>query len=206
MYKYIIPLHLLFISISLQAKTIEIPQQIRNTYSSNMYNAFILQSQGRSNSAFIQFNSAREEAKKAGESPLKIIATEQLFYWYRKYGSALGLFYKNPVGRERIVDEYRPPHYHSGNVNTYEDYKSEWGKTPEHAVKVREFMLGVGEFISGIFIATVYPGSIATGIAITLWADGFNHMFSSLNHLWAEHEALIQLKNCEQTTAKAMNA
>jgi len=205
MHKYLLPLFFLFNFITLQAKSTDISQTLRNTYSSNLYSAFFLQSQGKSNVAFIQFDSAREEAKKAGENPLKIAAIEQLFYWYRKYGSALNLFAKNPTGHDRIIDEYRPRSYNSLGTNPYDGYKSEWGKTPEQAALVRTFMVGVGELISGVFIATVNPG---WGYAIggVLWYDGVSRIYDSLNNLWANHEAMICLKNWEQTTAKAMKA
>lgn len=111
-----------FIAITLYARESNTPLQIRDSYSTSMYNAFVLQSQGKSNLAFIQFSSAIEDARKAGESPLKIIAIEQLFYWYRKYGTALNLFYKNPTGYDRIIDEYRP-HLHQ-NRNPSGHYKS----------------------------------------------------------------------------------
>lgn len=205
MYKYLFVLYSIFISFPLFSKTIDIPQQIRSAYSSNMYNAFVLQSQGKSNLAFIQFHSAREEAKKAGENPLKLIAVEQLFYWYRKYGSALNLFYQKPTGRDQIIDEFKSYAYHYKDNHSYSKYKSEWGKTPEQAAKTRNFMFGVAEFISGVFIVPVHP-VLGPSIAVALWADGVNRMFTSLNDLWAEHEALIHLKNCEQTAAKAMNS
>lgn len=188
---------------SLHAKSTDIPLQTRNNYASNMYNGFILQSQGKSNSAFFQFDSAREEAKKAGENPLKIAVAEQLFYWYRKYGTALNLFHKNPEGRERIIDEYKPRGYHSRGNNPYEGYKSEWGKTPEQAARVRDFMLSIGEIIAGIFFVTV-PTPYGAIVVTCLWSDGFTRMFNSLNYLWAEHEAMTYLKNCEKTAENAM--
>lgn len=205
MYKYkIILIILLTISYS-RLFSLEIPTKTRELYSSHLYNAFILQSQGKSNIAFIQFHSAREEARKAGENPLKILTIEQLFYWYRKYGSSLNLFYKNPVGHDKIIDEYQTLYLSSNSRPARETYKSEWGKTPEDAARIREFMFGIGETISGIFIAVVQPG-LGSGIGIVLWADGFTRIFTSLNNIWANHEALTQLKYCQQTASQAMNA
>lgn len=198
MYKFF--LLLLIGTTSLQSKCSEVIQQLRDTYSSNIYNAFILQSQGQSTLAFFQFDSARDQAKKAGESPLKLAAIEQLFIWYRRYGSALHLFYRNPTGTDQINGEYKP--YHS-NPRDYEGYKSEWGKTPEQAAKIRDFMFGVGEVISGVFCATI-SNIYGTTLAFCLWSDGFSRMYTSLNYLWAGHEAMIYLKNCEQTTANAV--
>lgn len=64
-------------------------------------------------------------------------------------------------------------------------------------------MLGVGELVSGVFIATVSPG-YGYAICGVLWFDGFTRMYDSLNHLYAAHEAMIYLKSCEEATAKAM--
>ena len=188
----------------LHAKSVDIPRETRDVYASSMYNAFVLQSQGKSTLAFYQFDTAREQAKKAGENPLKLAAIEQLFGWYRKYGSALNLFYTLPTGTDRIIGEYKPYSCHSMKFHSSPSYQSEWGKTPDQAAKMRDFMVGVAETISGVFLAAVHPGA-GTAIAVGLWMDGFGRMYTSLNYLWAGHEALLYLHNCETTTAKAMN-
>ena len=204
MYKCFFFFYLLTSAIALQAKCSDVSQQLRDTYSARMYEGFILQSQGKSTLAFYYFDSARDEAKKAGESPLKLAAIEQLFGWYRMYGSALNLFYKKPVGTDRIHGEYKARYSHPMGVDKYEGYESEWGKTPEQAARMRDFMLGVGEVISGVFCATVGTPFGGT-LSFCLWTDGFSRMYNSLNYLWAGHEAKLYLKNCEQTTAKAVN-
>src|SRR5438105_5440328 len=137
------------ISVSiLSAKCSEVPQAKKNVYASNMHYAFVLQSMGKSTAADAQFRSAYEEAKKAGEHVLKLTAVEQLFVWYRMYGSSLNLFAVKPTGHDRIIGEYKA-------MNGTPAFSSEWGKTPEQAAQIREFMLGVGELIAGLFCATV---------------------------------------------------
>lgn len=89
-----------------------------------MFEAFLTQSQGKSTIAFYQFDVAREAAKKAGENILNLIAIERLFMWYRMYGSSMRLFYKNPIGNDRIIGEYKP---FSAQFNSSRKYESEWG-------------------------------------------------------------------------------
>lgn len=73
-----------------------VAENIRADYASGMFEAFITQSYGKSTIAFYQFDVAREKAKKAGENPLKIIAIERLFAWYRMYATSLNLYNKRP--------------------------------------------------------------------------------------------------------------
>jgi hypothetical protein len=184
---------------SLSAKCSEVSAQTRNNYASNMHHAFWLQAHGQSSLAFFQFQSAHEEAKKAGENILKIIAIEQLFVWYRTYASSLNLFVTKPRGNERIQGEYKPA---LKTFNNQSAFQSEWGKTPEQAAQVRDFMFGVGEVISGIFCATVSSGW-GLPIAGGLIYNGISRMYSSLNNIWAGHQAMISLKEWEQGPLKA---
>lgn len=181
------------------AKCSEVPESVRNKYASDMFQAFATQCYGKSTAAFCQFEIAREEAKKAGENPLKLIAIERLFAWYRMYGTSLKLFYKNPTGHDRIQGECKS---YAKRLNSNCNYPSEWGNNPEQARLIREFMFGVGEIISGVFCATVSGGilgTIAWGVAI----DGGNRIYSSLNSLWAQHQtAMIALKNWDHTALK----
>jgi len=190
---------LLFFAIDISAKCSEVPESVRNKYASDMFQAFAIQSYGKSTAAFCQFEIAREEAKKAGENVLKLIAIEKLFAWYRMYGTSLKLFYQNPTGHDRIQGEYKS---HTKRLNSNYNYQSEWGNNPEQARLIREFMFGVGEIIAGVFCVTVSGGifsTIAWGVAI----DGGNRIYSSLNSLWAQHQTeLLALKNWEKTALK----
>lgn len=190
---------ILLFGIDLCAKCSTVPESVRNKYASDMFEAFITQSQGKSTLAFFQFDVAREHAKKAGENILNLIAIEKLFVWYRMYGTSLRLFYKTPIGDNRINGEYRP----YSQLPSYGNYQSEWGNNPEQARLIREFIAGVGEVISGVFCAAVTGptpfGYFAGGVAL----DGGYRIFTSLNSLWAQHQAaLIALKNWEQTALK----
>jgi hypothetical protein len=93
---------ILFFGIELYAKCSVVPESIKNKYASDMFGAFITQSQGKSTAAFLQFDLTREQAKKAGENILNLIAIERLFVWYRMYGTSLRLFHQNPTGNDWI--------------------------------------------------------------------------------------------------------
>jgi len=174
-----------------------VPENIRGEYASGMFEAFVTQSYGKSTAAFYQFDVAREKAKKAGENPLKIIAMERLFTWYRLYASSLNLYHKRPTGNERIIGEYRPRCAHIPLASSA--YESEWGDNPEQARLVREFMFGVGEIVTGIFCVRL-GGVLFTGSGASLLFDGGSRVFTSLNSLWASHQTELQaLKEWEQT-------
>lgn len=163
-------------------------EKLRADYASGMFEAFVTQSYGKSTIAFYQFDVAREKAKKAGENPLKIIAMERLFAWYRMYATSLNLYNKRPTGDDRIRGEYRP---YSINQPLCVAYESEWGNNPEQARLVRDFIYGVGEIVAGIFCITV--GNVVFGtIGFCAATDGANRIFSSLNSLWANHQTELQ--------------
>jgi hypothetical protein len=201
MYKLIAALYFCFGISLLSAKCSEVPLSIKTNYASSMHNAFWLQAHGKSTLAGLQFQSACEEAKKAGESALRIGAVEQLFTWYRMYGSSLNLFLTKPTGTDRILGEYKPAILRALNSNP--PFQSEWGKTPEQAAQVRDFMVGVGEVISGIFCVTVSTG---WGITIGFGAvyNGCDRMYTALNNIWAGHQAMIALKQWEQGPLKTV--
>lgn len=178
-----------------------VPQPIRDDYASGMFEAFITQSYGKSTIAFYQFDVAREKAKKAGENPVRLIAIERLFAWYRTYASSLHLYHMYPTGNDRIIGEYHPAWVLSPLAA--HKYESEWGKTPEQARIMREFMCGVGEVISGVFCASVSSGVLAGFGASTVAFDGVSRMYSALNSLWAIHQMELQaLKEWENAALK----
>lgn len=193
----------MFLWSGVNAKCSTVPQSIREDYASGMFEAFITQSYGKSTIAFYQFDTAREAAKKAGENPLRLMAIERLFAWYRMYGTSLHLYNKVPTGNDRIIGEYKPC---NALFPLAVKYESEWGNSPEQARLIREFILGIGEIIAGIFCATVSSGTIA-GIAYGVATDGVLRIYSSLNSVWALHQTeLIALQEWENTALKpAMN-
>ncbi len=112
---------------SVSAACSTVPENVRADYASGMFEAFVTQSCGKSTIAFYQFDVAREKAKKAGENPLKIIAIERLFAWYRTYASSLNLYYKHPIGNDRIHGEYRPACLQAPLASIAYDFQ--WGTT-----------------------------------------------------------------------------
>lgn len=200
MNKWIVFLFFIFLTSGYSAYS-TVSESIRTEYASGMFEAFVTQSYGKSTIAFYQFDVAREKAKKSGENPLKIIAIESLFAWYRTYASSLKLYHQFPTGNDRIHGEYRP--FITNSFLAMRTYESEWGKTPEQARLMREFMLGVGEVISGVFFITVSSGAFG-GIGVTAAFDGSRRIYSSLNSLWALHQTeLLALQNWEQTKLKS---
>lgn len=198
-FKIMILSSILVFATDVSAKCSSVPESLRNKYASDLFQAFVIQSYGKSSAAFCQFETAREEARMSGENILKLIAIEKLFAWYRMYGTSLNLFYKNPTGHDRIHGEYKN---HTKNFRSNSNYQSEWGNTPEQARLIREFMFGVGEIISGVFCATVSGGVIGT-IAWGVAVDGGSRIYSSLNSLWTQHQmAMLALKEWEQTALK----
>jgi hypothetical protein len=192
-------LTILFFSSSAYAKCSIVPPSIKDDYASGMFEAFVTQSNGKSLAAFYQFDVAREKAKKAGENPLKLIAIERLFVWYRTYASSLKLYNKDPIGTDRIIGEYRP----SWTRNTIPPYKSEWGNSPEQARIIRDFMFGVGEVVAGVFCASVSGGVFGIFGGGTVAFDRVTRMFNSLNALYALHETeLAALREWENTALK----
>ncbi len=177
-----------------------VPENIRSEYASGMFEAFVTQSYGKSTIAFYQFDVAREKAKKAGENPLKIIAMERLFAWYRMYASSLNLYHKRPTGNDRIIGEYCSACVHTPLASNA--YNSEWGNNPEQSRLVREFMFGVGEIVAGVFCVSVGGVFFSIGAASLLF-DGGSRIFTSLNSLWANHQTeLYALKEWEKTALK----
>jgi len=204
MYNMIICLFLMAWS-SCFAATTDIPEATRRSYAIKFHEAFIFQSAGLSTQAFFHFKDAYQEALKAGESPQKVAAIEELFRWYRGYGSSLHLFGREPTGNDRIVE---PPRFYKSHglqspLAAIPSYNSEWGKTPEQAGQVREFMFGVGQVISGVFCITV-GGPVVSRVGWTLCVTGIGTMYRSMNQSWVDHQsALIELQTWEANVKKA---
>ena len=137
------------------------------TYALRFHQAFITQSLGESTKAFFQFQGAYQEALKAGEMPQKLASLDGLFQWYRRYGSCLHLFTKEPIGNNVITNAYHDRTWQRAELssqNSTSQYYSEWGNTPEQAGHIRDFMLGVGETISGFVYFHGQPNSNRNGL------------------------------------------
>jgi hypothetical protein len=171
-----------------------IPQQVREGYGQKMHEAFCLQSLGRSSQAFWKSKEAYEEAIKAGESPYKLEVVLELFRWYRKYGYGAGVM----VRSSECTDEYVPQSNRNRAARSFRSYShgnsynSEWGKNPEQAKYIRQFMLGVGMFISGTFMIALNPPVLGATAGRSLCITGFVQMYSGLSNGWAEWEQRVK--------------
>ena len=103
-------------------------------------------------------------------------------------------FFQDSTGSEIITDEYKgercqqKKRIHATSSEDKELY-SEWGNNPRQARLIQDFMFGVGEMISGIFIVTVIPEStLLLGGGAALFAHGFYTVKDSLWDLWTDHK------------------
>jgi len=182
-----------------------VPPETRQKYGQKMYDAFYLQSLGLSTAAFWKSKEAYEEGIKAGESPQKLEVVLELFRWYRKYGFGAGVM----VRSSECTDEYVPAnnrHKSSRSLNTRSysagtSYESEWGKNPEQTKYIRQFMFGVGMFVSGTFMIVINPPVLGATVGRSLCITGFTQMYSGLSNGWAEWEKRV--REVQQVEIKA---
>lgn len=188
----------------------EVPESAREEYAVKLHQAFVLQCEGKSTQAFYSFQNGFQQGIKAGESSAKLQVVADLFYWYRRYGNHLKLFAKIPTGDNVITDEYKGKNctrhrsckaIQPGGSNRY----SEFGNDPQQARKVQDFMFGVGELISGIFLISVCPESfLFIGGGAGLVTHGFYTIKDSLHDLWTQHE--IELFELQKLSERANQA
>jgi hypothetical protein len=193
---------LFFLILCGKAYSVDDAENLRKKYATQMHEAFILQSKGHTTRAYYHFKSARQQALANGESPAKVRLIEDLFGWYRKHGYSLKLMPK-PSG---CTDESRSCFSLSSPqiLATVPDYKSEWGNDPVQAGRVRDFMFGVGEVISGVLCISIGSFTVKAG-GLTMLTDGLLRMWNSGNQAWTEHEmARIEFKKWE-ARAKALD-
>jgi hypothetical protein len=173
----------------------------------DMYNAFVLQSRGETRLAFYTFKKAYDRAVIAGESTKKLCIINDMFIWYRKHGWSSGIMFKS----SNCIDEEQCTNYEKNdfsNISSYFsrklEYTSEFGKTPEQSKNIREFLLGIGELISGIFgIAVIpFPTPLWT-VSFAVAFDGTTRIYSSLNTTWSENEKrMLELKQIKNNLNK----
>lgn len=214
MFKIILGILSLLMIHNCYAATSDIPCSIRLSYALKFHEAFIIQSYGWSTMSFNKFCEAYREALAAGESMQKITFIEDLWKWYRIHGDAMGLFARTPTGGDRFpwtrttyeIDsspQFYLADYYLTDTNEIAlianhlpsrsplaeipHYQSEFGKTPEQAKNIREFLFGTGQVIGGIFCIIV-GGPITKGIGLGLVANGGSMMFVSLNQAYADYE------------------
>ncbi len=181
----------------------------KQSYAQKIQDGFLLQSIGETRAAFYSFRDGYQEGLQAGENAQKLELVNSLFIWYRKYGFSAGIMTQPALCRGEYIS-----HYHSSDedesifhpsgasfpVSNQARYESEWGKNPEQAKHIRQFIGGVGLLISGIFVVSINPpflGPIGKSMCLT----GFTQMCLGLNNLHTEWEERIQeLKEFELKT------
>ena len=172
----------------------DVSETVRKEYASKLYEAFQLQSEGRSTQAFFTFQEGFQKGQQSGESLAKLQVIADMFYWYRRYGNHLRLFSKESSGNDIIADEYKGQRCSSHRSCRAYQFKekerySEWGNDPKQARLIQNFVFGIGEMISGIFMVVVIPQSnMFLGGGIALITHGFYTIKDSLWDVWTQHE------------------
>lgn len=157
-----------------------------------MKEAFELQAKGVTRSAYYTFKDAYQRALILGVPSGELSFISDLFYWYRRYGYSAGITpFPARVSEEYYTNETNPSYgYENPTVLTVDrerEYQSELGKNPEQAKHIRQFLMGAGMVISGIFAISVDPPLLAKA-GWGLCVGGFTQMYMGLSNGWAEWE------------------
>ena len=150
-----------------------------------------IQSRGDSTSAFCYFDVGCEKAQKAGENPHKVNLLRQYFVWYRTYGYFLGLI-SQPTG---IIGEYKG--YSRGSLEAVS-----WNRSsPERNAKIRDFLFGISEVITGtvcVYFLPSWEAKLAFGAPLIY--SGVERVWESANSLWLQNDIALQelkrISNC----------
>lgn len=196
----------------LSATCFAITNDERTQYGMKMHEAFVLQSVGQSTKAFFTFQNGYMQASQLGEDPRKLLALLSQFTWYRTYGSYLRLFAIEPTGRDVISDQYQDSYLSTNTQESDEQFpypmpfsnlfmasiSSPLAPIPNQAYRCpdfpelgeyrRNYILGVGEIIVGLFL--ISRGNVATGLTIGLM--GVDRVWDAVNPLLSRRDFLIQ--------------
>ena len=171
-----------------------IPESTREKYGKLMNEAFAIQSLGRSTQAFYKSKEAYELAIKSGESVIKLNVIIELFQWYRKFGYSAGVM----LNSSNCIDEYK-----SKSVKFFHPFSNQRSSSktynPEQEKHVRQFILGVGLFISGVFAISINPPFFGP-MGKSLCTTGFIQMYLGLNNGYAEWQQRV--REVQQIEAK----
>jgi len=191
---------LILLSINCYSVCAQIPEKIKSEYGADFQNAFKFQSEGMSTHAMYYFEQGCMKAMKAGEFPNKIEAIRHLFVWYRTYGYFLGLMTKDPL----ICGQYAGGGKYSCNYGPPRTTLN-YGTNPEREGKVRDYLFGVTEMLSGVLCIWLGPLPYkAVGVGMVI--DGGQRVWDAGNSLWIERDiSLLELnKRIEELKAAAM--
>jgi hypothetical protein len=183
-------------------------ESARQYYAGRMYNAFLIQSIGETRMAYRVFKGAYQDAQNAGESPRKLEIMNDMFIWYRTYGWSCGV----SIRPSFCEDEWRPNHYFSKRLNQISgpgqvNYQREWQKEdPEKAKHVRNYFIGLGEFMAGLFCVVNFPTPVGLFVGGSLGSDGIARIINSFNDGWeTRQKRILEMKALEQKAQSALN-
>jgi len=166
---------ILFLPFSAKAETEE---ELRKCYVDELIAAFHMQANTRSYndsySACVKFNCAKDKLSSMGEPECKINAVKDLWQWYRTYGYNSG-FMLNPV--------QCPGEYISNKR-----YIQTKPLDPKQQRTMREFLLGVGSMVSGIFCVAVNAPLLSGKVGWGLITFGAERMWESINEMVMDYE------------------
>ena len=123
------------------------PEAIRLEYAKKFHTAFQLLSYGAdryTHLGLVAFDQAVKSAREHGESPAKIRAVEDLFWWYRMFGYHCGLLSTSSL----CPGEYKRSDPRISIYSTTD---------PRQQELIREFLYGVGVTLGGVFCVTFLP-------------------------------------------------
>ncbi|MDE3056009.1 MAG: hypothetical protein KGI80_04905 [Verrucomicrobiota bacterium] len=148
------------------------------------------------------FNCAEEQLAKMREPKERLIAIRSLWLWYRMYGYSCGLLQYPVQSPDEYIPRRKASHCAALNIGT-DAYTS---ADPKQQRCLRDFLLGVGMTISGVFCVTVNP-PVSGPLGIPLIFGGFGYMWSALNELVVnEQEKQIRLKELQLLRDQAEKA
>jgi len=161
-------------------------EEVRQKYAKQMYQAFELQSIGKSTLAFYTFRDAYQYALANGESAQKLIPFDTLFTWYRKYGYSSGV----AVSPSGCTDEFR-------SAQSYEKKPYSSSFTPQQEKLTRDFLFGVGQVISGVFSIVINPPLLGR-FGVPLVISGMKYIYDSVSSMIKDfREKTSRLKELE---------
>jgi hypothetical protein len=162
----------------------------KQEYGFQIYEAFRIQSEGFSTSAMYLFEKGIQSAIESKESQKNIKVLKDYFAWYRTYGYYLGIIKKDPNIIGQYLGNGNYSNYFAKSFNSL-PYKYEYGKNPETDAQIREFILGVGEVVSGMFCCWLLPSPPAKRVGAGLVVDGLNRVWDSGNFLLKQKDIAV---------------
>lgn len=171
----------------------------KSRYGNKIYEAFLLQANGKTREAYNLFKSGYQGALSSGEDKRRMFVIQELFIWYRKYGYSLGIMSVPSNCSGEVFKAGRNADQNGNNQYSSQPYQSEWGKDPIQSGKIRDAMVGFSEIISAALMFAVGTPQMKA-FAFPVGWDGFTRIWGACNSLYVDYEcqALSRLKEIEQ--------